>query len=174
MAEGDSSGLPKLVLTRVFDAPRALVFKAWTDPRHVARWWGPKGFTNPVCELDARPGGAIKILMRGPDGSEYPMTGQFRDVVPPERLVFVSQAIEDETGIPRLQVETTVTFAERGGKTRSPCTRTSRRRVLEPRRRSREWRSAGRKLSIASAISSPNSDLWGSIWPNRPSTTPRS
>jgi uncharacterized protein YndB with AHSA1/START domain len=115
--EGDSGGLPKLVLRRVFPAPRALVFKAWTDPRHMARWWGPKGFTNPVCELDVRPGGAIKILMRGPGGIEYPMTGQFRDVVPPERLVFVAEAMEDETGIARLQVETTVTFAERGGKT---------------------------------------------------------
>jgi uncharacterized protein YndB with AHSA1/START domain len=65
----------ELVLTRVFDAPRELVFKVWTDPKHLARWWGPRGFTNPVCELDLRPGGAILIHMRGPDGTVYPMTG---------------------------------------------------------------------------------------------------
>jgi len=65
----------QLVLTRVFDAPRELVFKVWTDPKHVARWWGPHRFTNPVCELDLRPGGAILIHMRGPDGVVYPMTG---------------------------------------------------------------------------------------------------
>ncbi len=57
----------EIIITRMFDAPRALVFKAWTDPRHVARWWGPKGVTNPVCELDVRPGGAIRIDMRGAD-----------------------------------------------------------------------------------------------------------
>jgi len=68
----------ELVLTRVFDAPRELVFKAWTDPKHVAQWWGPHGFTNPVCELDLRPGGAILIHMRGPDGVVYPMTGTYQ------------------------------------------------------------------------------------------------
>ena len=57
-----------VVLTRLLDAPRELVFKMWTDPTHVARWWGPKGFTNPVCEVDARPGGALRIVMRGRTG----------------------------------------------------------------------------------------------------------
>ena len=59
----------QLRITRVFDAPREVVFKAWTDPQLLAQWWGPKGFTNPVCELDARPGGAIRVHMRGPDGT---------------------------------------------------------------------------------------------------------
>ena len=54
-------------MTRVLNAPRALAFKAWTDPDMVKEWWGPKYFTNPVCEVDARPGGAIRIVMRGPD-----------------------------------------------------------------------------------------------------------
>src|SRR5260370_40570020 len=75
-----------LVLTRVFDAPRELVFKVWTNPKHVAQWWGPHGFTNPVCELDLRPGGAILIHMRGANGIVYPMTGVYQEVVEPERL----------------------------------------------------------------------------------------
>ncbi len=59
----------ELNITRIFDAPRSLVFKMWTDPKHVAQWWGPKGFTNPVCERDVRPGGALRIVMRGPTAS---------------------------------------------------------------------------------------------------------
>ena len=107
----------ELVLTRVFDAPRELVFKLWTDPKHVAQWWGPHGFTNPVCELDLRPGGAIRIHMRGPDGTVYPMTGVYNEVVEPERLVFTSAAL-DADGNPMFEVLTTVTFAEQSGKTK--------------------------------------------------------
>jgi uncharacterized protein YndB with AHSA1/START domain len=106
----------ELVITRTFDAPRHLVFKAWTDPEHVAQWWGPKGFTNPVCEIEARPGGALRILMRGPDGAEYPMKGVLREVVAPERLVFTSVALDGD-GQHLLEGVTTVTFAEQGGKT---------------------------------------------------------
>jgi uncharacterized protein YndB with AHSA1/START domain len=106
----------EVVLTRVFDAPRSLVFKAWTDPKHVTQWWGPHGFTNPVCGLDARPGGAIRIHMRGPDGTVYPMTGVFQEIVEPERLVFTSAALDDK-GHPLFEVLNTVTFAEQGGKT---------------------------------------------------------
>ncbi len=69
-----------LVMTREFDAPRELVFKAWTDAKQTAQWWGPKGFTNPVCELDVRVGGAIRIHMRAPDGVVYPMTGVFEEI----------------------------------------------------------------------------------------------
>ena len=105
-----------LVITRVFDAPRDLVFDAWTDPKHVAQWWGPDGFTNPVCELDARPGGAIRINMRGPDGTVYSMAGAYWEIVEPERLVFTSAALDAE-GTPLFEVLTTVTFPERGGKT---------------------------------------------------------
>jgi uncharacterized protein YndB with AHSA1/START domain len=105
-----------LVLTRTFDAPRALVFRAWTDAKQLAQWWGPHGFTNPVCEFDARPGGAIRIHMRGPDGVVYPMTGTVREVVEPERLVFAS-AVPDEDGRPIFEVLTTVTFAEQAGTT---------------------------------------------------------
>lgn len=106
-----------LVITRIFDAPRELVFQAWTDPKQVAQWWGPKDFTNPVCELDARPGGAILIHMRGPDGVVYPMKGKFQEIVPPERLVMLASAIEDEEGNSLLEVVTTVTFVEHEGTT---------------------------------------------------------
>ena len=121
MARSDTvarSGKPtSVIITRIFDAPRALVFKAWTDPKHMARWWGPKGFTNPVCEVDARPGGVLRIVMRAPDGVEYPMSGVFREIVAPERLVFTAVA-EDHEGNHLLEVLTTVTFAEHGGKTK--------------------------------------------------------
>lgn len=74
-------------LTRIIDAPRELVFQAWTEPRHLSRWWGPKGFDNPVCELDARPGGAYRITMRGPDGTDYPIIGVIREMTLPSLLV---------------------------------------------------------------------------------------
>jgi uncharacterized protein YndB with AHSA1/START domain len=107
----------ELVLTRVFDAPRELLFEAWTDAAHLAQWWGPRGFTNPVCELDVRPGGAIRITMRGPDGRDYPMEGVFREIVEPERLVFTNNAV-DADGKPLLEGLTTVTFADLGGRTK--------------------------------------------------------
>jgi uncharacterized protein YndB with AHSA1/START domain len=106
-----------LTITRIINAPRELVFKAWTDPRHVAQWWGPKDFTNPVCEMDLRPGGAIRIVMRAPDDVDYPMTGVFREIVAPERLVFTNVAVDKE-GNPLLEGLTTVTFAEHNGKTK--------------------------------------------------------
>jgi uncharacterized protein YndB with AHSA1/START domain len=110
------AGVQELVLTRVFDAPRELVFKVWTDPAHLVHWWGPKGFTNPVCQLDARPGGAIRIHMRGPDGTVYPMAGVYKEIVEPERIVFASGAL-DSAGHPLFEVLTSVTFAEQAGKT---------------------------------------------------------
>ena len=107
----------ELTLTRVFDAPRELVFRAWTDSKHLAQWWGPEGFTNPVCEFEARPGGAIRIHMRAPDGTVYPMTGVVREIAPPERLVFASAAV-DKDGKHLLEALTTVRFVEQGGKTK--------------------------------------------------------
>jgi uncharacterized protein YndB with AHSA1/START domain len=107
----------ELTITRVFDAPRELVFKAWIDPKQMAQWWGPKDFTNPVCELDVRPGGAIRIHMRAPDGVVHPMTGTFREIVAPERLVFTAIA-EDQADKPLLEALTTVTFEDLGGKTK--------------------------------------------------------
>jgi len=105
-----------VTLKRTFDAPRALVWKCWTDPKHMAQWFGPTHFTNPVCELDVRPGGALYIVMRAPDGAEYPMKGMFREVVANERLVFTNIAV-DKDGNHLLEGETTVTFDEQDGKT---------------------------------------------------------
>jgi uncharacterized protein YndB with AHSA1/START domain len=107
----------EVTITRIFDAPRALVFKAWTDAEHLAQWWGPNGFTNPVCEIDPRVGGAIRIHMRSPDGAIYPMKGEIREIVAPERLVFTNIAV-DAAGNPVTEGLTTVTFAEEGGKTK--------------------------------------------------------
>jgi uncharacterized protein YndB with AHSA1/START domain len=101
-----------VVITRTFDAPRELVFEAWTDPAHVAQWWGPRQFTNPVCDWNARPGNAIHVDMRGPDGTLFPMGGTFHEVAPPERLVFTTTALDGA-----LEVLNTVTFADDGGKT---------------------------------------------------------
>jgi len=109
--------MQELITTRVFEAPREVVFKAWTDPAQLKRWWGPKGFTNPVCEVDVRPGGAIRIHMRAPDGVVYPMTGVFHEVAEPERLVFTSSAL-DQNGEPLFEVLNTVTLADEGGKTK--------------------------------------------------------
>ena len=107
-----------LVLTRVFDAPPEVVFKAWTDPKQVAKWWGPKGFTNPRCEWDARPGKKIRIDMTGPNGIVYPMGGEFIEVDPPLQLIFYARAYEAGTEVEGLVVQNTVTFVEVDGKTR--------------------------------------------------------
>ncbi len=105
------------VFTRELNAPRERVFKVWTDPKLLAQWWGPRGFTNPVCESDPRPGGAIFIHMRGPDGKVYPMAGVFNEVVKPSRIVFSNTPL-DEKGNPIFEVLTTVSLAEEGGRTR--------------------------------------------------------
>ena len=78
----------ELVITRLIHAPRARIFRAWTDPTQLVQWWGPEGFTTPVCEMDPRPGGIFRTVMRGPDGTEYPNEGVFLEVVEPERIVF--------------------------------------------------------------------------------------
>ena len=107
----------ELLITRVFNAPRELVFKAWTDPAHVAQWWGPKGFTNPLCKWEAKAGSKIRVNMRSPDGKVYPMGGVFREIVPPERLVFITTAYFDDENKPILENLNTVTFEEHEGKT---------------------------------------------------------
>lgn len=110
--------LKELTITRLINAPRQRVWKAWTDPKQVAQWWGPRGFTNPVCEVDAKPGGKILIHMSG-FGMLAPMAGVFKEVVEPERLVFTNNAYFD-TSLSKILIEgiTTVTFADESGKTR--------------------------------------------------------
>lgn len=100
----------ELVITRSFAAPRVLVFKAWTEPHHVVRWWGPDGFKTTRCEIDLRPGGDYRIEMLGPDGKIYPTTGTYLEVVPPERLV--SEELFGCLGQPDTRSQVTVTFTE--------------------------------------------------------------
>jgi uncharacterized protein YndB with AHSA1/START domain len=110
--EGKRAG--EMILTRVFDAPRELVFRAWSDRAHLTKWWGPKGFTLPGCEMDFRTGGAYRFVMRGPDGNDNPFHGVYREIVRNERIVFT--AILDQ--LPGHELLTTVTFADEGGKTK--------------------------------------------------------
>ena len=109
-------GEKTITLTRVFDAPRALVWRAWTEPKMMAQWFGPRGFTSSVPQLDVRVGGALRIVMHGPDGNDYPMKGVFSEVGAPERLVFTNIAIDND-GNHLLEGETVVTFTEHDGKT---------------------------------------------------------
>jgi len=113
------------VISREFDAPRDLVFKAWTEPERLAQWWGPKGFTMVSNKVDLRPGGLFLYGMRGPDGLE--MWGKFvyREIVPPERMVFVNSFSDEDGGVTRhplaptwpLEMLNTLTLTERDGKT---------------------------------------------------------
>jgi uncharacterized protein YndB with AHSA1/START domain len=100
----------EIVVTRVFDAPRALVFKAWTDEKHLARWWGPNGFTITTYAMDFRVGGTWRFVMHGPDGRDYQNENVYVEIAEPERLVY--------RHVPPPKHETTVTFADEGGKTR--------------------------------------------------------
>ena len=109
----------ELVITHTFDAPRALVWQAWTDPTHVVNWWGPMGFANSSCAVDLRAGGEFNLLMRAPDGKTYPCKGVYREIREPVCIVYDSTADENQpcgAGLPpRAQV--TITFAEYGSKT---------------------------------------------------------
>lgn len=116
-AASKAFGDREITITRLLDAPRSIVFKAWTDPGILAQWWGPKGFTAPVCEFDARLGGRFRIHMRAPDGAIYPMRGEIREFVPMERLVFTNIAV-DAADKPIIEGLTAVTFADEGNKTR--------------------------------------------------------
>ncbi len=99
-------------VVRIFDAPRALVFEAWTKPEHIVHWFGPNGFTLPVCEMDFRIGGSYRLCMRAPDGNEHYAHGVYREIVPSERIVWTS-SFED---VPGSEILTTVTFADHEGK----------------------------------------------------------
>lgn len=119
----------ELVIIRIFDAPRELVWKAWTEPERLMRWWGPKGFTAPVCKNDLRVGGAYLYCMRSPEGQEFWSTGVYREIVAPSLLV-CTDSFADEKGnvVPAthyglgpdfpLELQVTVTLAEDAGKTR--------------------------------------------------------
>jgi uncharacterized protein YndB with AHSA1/START domain len=125
----------ELVITRVYDAPRSRVFAAWSSAEHLARWWGPNGFTTPVCEIDLRPGGALVICMRGPDGSEHWMRGTFSEVVEPERLAFTVDAADLGGHL----IVTLVTFTESAGKTTLTVRQTVPRNPMMARGQEQGW-----------------------------------
>jgi len=121
----------ELVITRIFDAPRKLVYKVWTDPKHVSQWWGPQCFTAPVCEIDLQPGGAYLYVMRSPGGADFPVKGKFIEIVENERLVYSDDMFEQEdfwkmmlgkalskVDFSALQSIITVTFEDEGDKTK--------------------------------------------------------
>jgi uncharacterized protein YndB with AHSA1/START domain len=107
----------ELVITRVFDAPRDLVFKGWIEPERLGRWWGPRGFTMPSCKMEVRPGGAYRFQMRSPEGTDHWLQGVYREVVEPERLA-CTWAWLDADGTPVHETLLTVTFDEEGDKTK--------------------------------------------------------
>lgn len=105
---------PELIVNRVFNAPRELVWKAWTEPEHIVNWWGPKGFSITTSEMDIRQGGIWRFIMKGQDGVEYPNKIIFLEMVKPERLVYTSSDDkEDDPG----QFQTIATFKEQDNKT---------------------------------------------------------
>ena len=85
-----------LVITRVLEAPRALVFKVWTQPEHLVRWWGPTGFTLPDCKVELRKGGAFRCHMVSPENSHHHMHGAYQEILPPERLSFTWAWIDED------------------------------------------------------------------------------
>jgi uncharacterized protein YndB with AHSA1/START domain len=99
----------EIVTTRVVDAPRERVWKAWTDREQVAQWWGPNGFTNTIHEMDLRPGGVWRFVMHGPDGTDYKNKIVYEEIVKPERLSYLHESA------PRFHA--TATFEERDGRT---------------------------------------------------------
>jgi uncharacterized protein YndB with AHSA1/START domain len=106
----------ELTITRVFDAPVTLVFKVWTDPEHLARWWGARDWTTSSLKADIRPGGGYRVCIRSPKGEEHWMSGVYREIVALKRIVFTF-AWEDAAGKPGHETLVTVTFAEQDGKT---------------------------------------------------------
>jgi uncharacterized protein YndB with AHSA1/START domain len=110
----------EFVMERVFDAPRELVFRAYAEPELLAQWWGPKGWTLPVCKIDFRPGGVWHYCMKGPGGEEAWGKAIYREIVAPERIVYTDMfsdaAGNVAEGMP--EMVTTVTFTEHGGRTK--------------------------------------------------------
>ncbi|MGA7938259.1 MAG: SRPBCC domain-containing protein [Kovacikia sp.] len=106
----------QLTITRVFDAPRSLVFKVWTQPEHFSQWLGPKDFTAIACHMNVQVGGMYRACIRSPEGNDHWMQGVYREVIEPERLVFTF-AWEDENNRPKHETLVTVTFEEQDNKT---------------------------------------------------------
>jgi len=114
--KAESTADREIILSRVFDAPRELVWEVWTDPRHVVNWWGPNGFTTTIHEMDVRPGGVWHQTMHGPDGTDYPNKSIFKEAIKLERIIFTHGG--GEKGGPGANFEATWTFDTQGDKTK--------------------------------------------------------
>jgi uncharacterized protein YndB with AHSA1/START domain len=114
-ARDAASETAELVFTRVYDAPRELVFDAWTIPKHIAQWWGPDGFTTTTRSIDVKPGGVWRFVMHGPDGTDYENRITYDEIVRPERLVYHHGGGED---VEPVTFQSTVTFEADGDKTK--------------------------------------------------------
>lgn len=124
----DQNEKNELIITRIFDAPRELVWKAWIDPEMFMKWWGPKDFTCPFCKIDFQVGGKYLNCMRGPDGRDYWSTGVYKEIIPMEKIVntdsfadengnVVSSSYYGIEGFP-IEMQVTVMFEEEDGKTK--------------------------------------------------------
>jgi len=122
-------GKQEIIISRIFDAPRELVWKAWTDPEHFKRWWGPKDYTCPFCQMDLRVGGKYLNCMRSPEGQDFWSTGVYREIVPLERIVYTDSFADAEgNAVPAthygmsadfpLEMLVTVTLEDYQGKTK--------------------------------------------------------
>ena len=107
-----------LVITRVFDAPRDLVFKAWTDRDHLSQWFGPRGFTMTMCQMDQRPGGTYRFGMRSTEGSDHWLKGVYKEIIEPEKLAFTYAWTDAEGNPTRPETLVVLTFDDEQGKTR--------------------------------------------------------
>ena len=119
----------ELLITRIFSAPRELVWKAWTEPERVMRWWGPKYFTSPICKIDFRVGGSYLFCMQSPEGEDFWSTGVYLEIIPLEKIV-CTDSFADENGnvVPAtyydmeedfpLELELTITFEDHNGNTK--------------------------------------------------------
>lgn len=105
----------EIVITRILDAPRELVYEAWTNPKHIAQWWGPNGFTNTIHEMNVKVGGVWRFIMHGPDGTDYPNKVVFEEVIKAKRLVY-THGSDDDNDPNAFHV--TVTFEDEGKKTK--------------------------------------------------------
>lgn len=108
----------ELLITRVFDAPRTLVFQAWIKPEHLAHWWGPRGYSLPSCEMDARAGGAYRFSMHASDGRDVIWQGICREIVEPERLVWTCTVLNTDGSLISSETILTITLEDLEGKTK--------------------------------------------------------
>jgi uncharacterized protein YndB with AHSA1/START domain len=109
MTNNNDASNRELFITRLLNAPRELVWKVWTNPEHIAKWWGPEGFTNTISKMEIKPGGEWDLVMHGPDGTDYKNKSIYREVIKPEKIVI------EHISAPKFKM--TITFTEQGDKT---------------------------------------------------------